>query len=659
MMTVRSVILFSAAVIFLLSSCVTKHSEVIVAKFHDQEITLEEFEQAYAKNVGGYERAKDDSVSRMKNFLDLYLNFKMKLRDAKVRDYDSHPDLIAELEDYKNKVGVTYLLEKRLIEPGIRELYERRKKEYRVSHLMLRPDPGTEDESEALANSLLDSIKNGADFEELVERHSQDQFSKQAGGDIFYITAGLLPLEFEDAVYKTAEGEVYPEVVRTRFGFHLIKVTEIRERVPAVKASHILVTYANEEGVPDTLSAKAKADSLHKRILEGEDFANLAMEYSEDPGSKDSGGDLGFFERRMMVKEFDETAFNLDIGEVSDIVQTNFGFHIIKLTDKRAYPSFEEERENLKKTYQNTRHQTVYNNFIEELKVRYNYKVDSGTFDFVLSEGDSVRLDASHPRYNEFGGMTIFTYAEKSVSAEEFLEKVVDKKDYYNKVITKDLLTRAVEAVASDYLLEEEASHLEETDQDFAALMDDYKNGIFIFRLQEEEVWNNINIDSTKLYAFYEETRENYRFPDRSSFAEIFTKSDSLINYYYSLLQNGTDFDTLVINYTERPGFKEKEGIYPLQSLVTSKLYEEAFKLEKPGDYSEPIQNSGGYSIIKLIQKDPSRVKTFEEARAEVAGAFQENESKRLEQAYLENLKNRYKPTLYYSELEKAFKSGE
>jgi peptidyl-prolyl cis-trans isomerase SurA len=657
MMIFRSVILLSVFT-FLLSSCTTQHSEIVVAKFGGQEIKLEEFEKAYAKNVGSLEKAKDDSIGRLKNFLDLYLNFKMKLRDAKVRNYDNHPELVAELDDYKNKVGVTYLLEKKLVEPGIKELYERRKWEYRVSHLMLRPEPGQEDASESLANAILDSIKNGASFEDMVERHSQDQFSKQYGGDIYYITSGLLPVEFEDAVYQTGAGEVYQGVVRTRYGFHLIKVTEIHQRIPSIKASHILINFNNEEGQPDTAFARLKADSVYQRIMNGEDFAALAMEYSDDPGSKEKGGDLGFFERRMMVKEFDEAAFNLGVGEISGIVQTNFGFHIIKLTDKKTYSTLEEERENIKKMYQNTRHQLNYDKFVNNLKDKYHYQLNQGTEDFIVSVSDSARLDISHPRFDEFKSMQLFGYAGKNVSAGEFFEKVADKKEYHLKIITSDLLYKAIDIVATDYILNEEASHLEETDSDFAALMDDYKNGIFIFRLQEDEVWNKIEIDSTRLYQFYESTKENYRWPDRVSFAEIFTKNDSLANYYYSLLQNGTDFDSIVVN-TERPGYKEKGGFYPLQSVLASQLYEEASKLEKAGDYSRLITNSGGFSIIKLVEKDPSRLKTFEEARAEVAGAFQESESKRLEHTYIESLKNRYKPAVYYSELEKAFKQQE
>src|ERR1035438_5599987 len=144
---------------------------------------------------------------------------------------------------------------------------------------------------------------------DLVSKYSQDSFSKKDGGDIFYVTAGQLPVEFEDAAYNTPKGQVYPWVVRTKYGFHIIKVTDKKERVPQIRASHILVSFNNGKGVPDTTYAKAKLDTVLRALKSGEEFGKVAMQYSDDTGSKQQGGDLNFFERRMMVREFDEAAF--------------------------------------------------------------------------------------------------------------------------------------------------------------------------------------------------------------------------------------------------------------------------------------------------------------------------------------------------------------
>ena len=655
-MITRVIIYFSLVLSFLFVSCSPKHSEIVLAELGDANVKMEEFEDAYIKNAGGLEQAKKDSLNKLKNFLDLYANFKMKLRDASVRGFEQDSELMNELNDYKKKVGVTFILEKNIVDPGVQELYNRRKWELRVSHIMVRPDSTGEEAARLKAVTILDSIKKGSNFEELAKRNSQDYFSAPLGGDIFYVTAGLLPVEFEDACYKTAAGKIYSDVVKTKYGYHVIKVTEKRERIPKIKASHILVDFNNSSGVMDTIATKATIDSVKMMLNAGADFAELAKKYSEDPGSKDKGGDLGFFERRMMVKEFDEAAFNLKVGEVSDVVKSNFGYHIIKLTEKAPMPSLDEERENIKKIYKQTRYQDQYDKLVDSLRNKYSYKLNGQTYSVFLEKSDSVKVGAENAKLEEIKDMPLYTYAKQAVTASDFWQKMSAGQDYVNRAVTSDLLTNAIKKLSGDDLLEQEALNLEKTSTSFASLMDDYKNGIFIFKLQEDEIWNNISVDSVKLYNFYQDNKEKYVWPDRVSFSEIFTRKDSLAKAYLTQLNSGANFDTLASKFTERPGFKEKAGKFDLVDAKSTQLSLEADKLRNPGEYSSLINNAGGFSIVRLNSKEPSRLKTFDEAKAEVSGAFQESESKRLEREYLDSLRKRYNPVIHYDKLEQAFK---
>jgi peptidyl-prolyl cis-trans isomerase SurA len=580
----------------------------------------------------------------------------MKLRDAQVRGYDNNTELMNELNDYKKQVGVTFILEKNIVDPGVEKLYNRRKWELRVSHIMIRPDSAGEQAAKLKAVAILDSIKNGESFEELAKRNSQDFYSAPIGGDIFYITAGMLPSEFEDASYATAPGNVYPEVVKTKYGYHIIKVTDKIERVPKIRASHILVSFKTGKGERDTIEAKARIDSVKMMLNNGADFAELAGKYSDDPGSKDKGGDLGFFERRMMVKEFDETAFKLKVGEISDVIKTNFGYHIIKLTEKAPYPALEEDRENLKKMFRQLIYQAEYDNLVDSLKAKYAYKLNGQSYSQFVEKCDSLKVGTESTNLDEIKNLPLYTYANNTVTISDFWNKISASQDYTNKIVTADLLTNAIKKISGDELLEQEAMNLEKNNEAFASLMDDYKNGIFIFKLQEDEIWNKISVDSVKLYNFYEENKDKYVWSERVSFSEIYSRKDSLANHYLDELNSGANFDTLAAKYTERPGFKNKAGRYELTDAKSNQLAAEAEKLQKPGDYSSVINNAGGFSIVRLNYKEPSRLKTFEEARAEVSGAFQEAESKRLEQEYLDNLKKRYTPIFYYDELKEAFK---
>ncbi|MCW9098366.1 MAG: peptidylprolyl isomerase [Ignavibacteriaceae bacterium] len=642
---------------FYIISFLNVYAQEVVAEFGKYDITLDEFEHAYAKNVGGWENAMKQDISDYKNFLDLYVKFRMKLRDAHVRAYNRDPDLMNELKDYQKQVGVSYIIEKKINEPGIKQLYDRRKEEFRVSHIMIRPDSTGEEAAKEKVQAILDSIKNGASFEEMAAKYSDDKFSAVNGGDIYYITAGLLPYEFEDALYTLKAGEVYPGIVKTRFGYHLIKVTVRQHRYPKIKASHILITYQNAEGKIDSAAAKATADSILAELKAGASFEEMAEKYSDDTGTKDKGGDLGYFERRMMVKEFDEAAFNMDIGEISNVIQSNFGYHIIKLTDKMDTQPFESEVENLKNIFNKQRYQHEREALIDSLKKKYNFAIDENVLKLFIDNSDSLRFGMVHPKFDEIADNVLFTYADKDITIGNFLDMATHNSKVTGKQMDKEAEVRnAINVLAEDMLLEEEAMNLDKTDPEFAQLMDDYRDGIFIFKIQEEEVWNKVKMDSADVYNYWNENKEKYSWPERISFSEIFSTKDSLINKYYDMLNNGAAFDSIAALYTERIAKKKDKGYYELKDVDFNDFYIEANKISDVGTYTKPEVFAGGYAIFKLNDRQPARLKTYEEAKAEVSGEYQEMLSKKLENDYITSLENRYKPQIYYDKLEDAFK---
>jgi peptidyl-prolyl cis-trans isomerase SurA len=445
----------------------------------------------------------------------------------------------------------------------------------------------------------------------------------------------LIP-EFEDAAYETKIGGIYPSPVKTRFGYHVIKVTEKQERVPQIRASHVLVDFFDDEGKPDTAFAIARIDSVKLLLKEGKSFAEVAERFSKDTGSKRNGGDLNYFERRMMIKEFDEAAFKLNVDEISDVVKTNYGFHIIKF-----------------------RYNTELEAFNADLKKKYNYKLNESTVAFIIKHGDSVRIGSEYWEAewrDQIKDAELFSFTGLSVIVDSLFYSLKTVNDFNNKFLTSEAVNQIVQKKSDEYALELEALNLDKINPEFAALMDDYKNGIFIFKLQDEEVWGKIVLDSTRLLAHYEKNKSKYNWTDRVSYQEIFVRNDSVANAIYTQLNNGEDFTVLVEKYTERYGMKDKLGMYDLVDVNSNPLAIKANELVRSGEFTEPFPNSGGFVILRLIQKDKTRTKTFEEAKAEVSGSFQEEESKRLENAYVDYLKKIYKPEVFKSELTKAFK---
>lgn len=649
----RLILLFTISFVLLFTACSPKHSEIIVAEYGNHDITMNEFEKAYVKNVGSLEEAKRDSLHQYENFLDLYVNFKMKLQNAKVRDLPNDTAILKEIDEYERTIGSSYLLEKEVYEKGIKELYDRRSEEIRVSHILIRTDTISDEKAKEKALAIIERIKNGSSFEDEVLEHSDDQFSKKNGGDIYYITAGMIMPEFEDIAYNTPIGEVNAAPLKTKYGYHIIKVTDRIKRVPKIKASHILIRH-DDQGNESGKKPKELIQDILATAKEGHDFGDLAAEYSEDPGSKENKGDLGFFARRQMVQPFDEAAFKLEVGEISDIVETQFGYHIIKLTGKEDYPSFDDQKKVLREQYEKSRKNADYNNIIEKYSKEFNFVENSENITVIKNAlGDSL-LNGNYWNsefYNNYGNYKLFELDEVEYTLDSLLYSFLNDPKMMGGSIVAGNFDKLFDEFKDKKVIERKASELINSDEEFASLMKEYKNGILIFRLQEDEVWENIQIDSAAIYELYEETKDNYVLNDRVKFLEIYSKSDSLINEYYSLLKQGRDFDSLMISVNKKSINSKNEFI----DANSNELSRTAFSLKEEGEFSEIIKNSKGWSIVKLVEKDPSRIKTFEEAKAEVTSLYQDLESERLEKEYIAKLKEIYKPKLYYEELEKTY----
>ena len=643
---------------FFLYSCGSAPEKLIVAKYGDNDITLDEFEQAYSKSAGVESADKKNSIDDMKNFLDLYVNFKMKLRDAAIRGYDTDPDVIKEIDSYKKQVGKNYIIEKYITDPGLRDLYNKRKWEFRISHLMIGTDTLSPEQAKQKVVELIKRIKNGEGFEELVKKYSDDKGSKDNGGDIYYFTAGEFLPDFEDAIYSTPVGQIYPEPVQSKIGYHIIKVTEKHERVPGVRVRHILaMTKKNEEtGQVDTVEAYEKIKKAYDELKQGKDFNEVAKEYSDDKRSAEQGGDIGFIRRRQTVPNFDKTAFELGVNELSGIIRTNYGYHILEVTEKQSCPPYEEEKENLRQLFTKFFYKTDYNNYVDSLKKEFNYQANDKGLDYILSIQDTVKIDSDYwnSQFRKSAkDIKVFTIGNETYIFDSLMNRYVTEKKLNNKVLNRPLLNALVKGYSDEELFDKKVETLDKTDKTFAALMKDYKNGILVFKIHEDEIWNKIKSDSALLEKYYNEHRDDYKWDKRVSFSEIYVSSDSLINYCYDQLQNGADFDTLAAKYTERKGMKEKAGKYELMEVGKNSFAMEAAKLQNPGDYTKPFENGMKWIILKLNEKLEPRLKTFAEAKAEVATKFQELESKRLENEYINRLRETYKPVAYYGELDK------
>ena len=643
-----------------LISCTTEHSKIIVAQFDDHKIYMDEFEKAYAKNSGGFEKAKKDSLDAFQKFLDLYVTYKMKLRDAEVRGYPEDPDMQKEYHDYKLNIGSTLLLENVLYEPNMQKLYERRKTEYRASHIFLRPDSThTDQQIQTLGAELIKRINNGEDFAELAKKYSVDNYTKDHGGDVYYFTAGLVNSRaIEDAIYATEPGHIYPSLVKSPYGYHILKVTEKLPRRVSIRVSQILIPFGDSTNV-DTAKALKTIQEIRNKIVDGADFGLLAMKYSKDKTTADKRGDMGYIERGRTVRPFDEAAFKLKKGEVSHIIKGSDGFHLITVTDETAYPTYEQDKEELKEIYRRMGYKEDFDNLVEKLKAEFKYQLNKETYNKILAFADTTKIGPAYWKSNlqkQVGHDQIFAIGGNFYTTDSLFSDMIKKGAYLNKKVDGKILTDAVNEYAGQSLIKEKALIYDKEDPEFAKLLDDYTKGMYLFKILDEEVWSKVSIDSAKVFNYFTANKDKFQWKDRVEFKEIYNQKDSLINNCYALVASGYQYDSAYVKLNQRMGYDNTPGYHGLVEINFNELAKQANALKNVGDISKPFKFQDGWSIVKLIKREPARPKTFAEARAEAASQLQEKESKELEDAYINSLKKIYQPKYYYDELQYAFK---
>jgi peptidyl-prolyl cis-trans isomerase SurA len=582
----------------------------------------------------------------------------MKLRDSEVRGYNQDADLKKELLDYKIRIGTSLVLNKYLFGPNLRTLYERRKTEYRVSHIFLRPDSTMNDaQVQELGAQLIKRIQNGEDFAKLAVEYSKDEYTKKNGGDVHYLTAGQVNSKvIENAIYGTEVNQIYPSLVKFQYGYSILKVTEKHPRINGIKVAHILTRFKSPG---DSLEVRKKIEEVQQKLNEGVEFSKLAQEYSDDYNSSEMGGELGYIERNKTDFPFEQAAYSLKPGETSGIVKSPYGYHIIKMSGYAQERSFEEQEAQLKTIYSKSIYNDDYESLTEKLKKEMNYSLNMKIFDQILANADTTKINNSYNESNLhklIGDSAIFSLNGKSVTTDSLFANMKKEASLKNKKVDSKILESGIKLYSQAKSIQEKVLVYDKEDPEFAKLIDDYENGMYLFKILDDEVWSKVQLDSAKVKNFYDQTKDNYKWKDRVEFSEIFCLKDSTINECYAKAVSGYDYDSVKVKFNKRVGADAKSGYTGLVEVAANELAKQADELKNIGDISKPFKFENGWSIVKLIKRVPPELKAFEEARAEASSILQEKESKRLEEAYIERLKNTYHPKVYYNELKNAFK---
>ena len=614
-------LIFSLLIVCSFAFNTTAQKEQTLISINKTKISKAEFERIYKKNNNNLYDEADKKTP--KEYVDLFINFKLKVLEAEALKMDTSSAFIKELAGYRAELAAPYLTDVKYNEQMIKDLYNRTTKEVSASHILLKVDKNASESEEQAVLKRLIKIKNeiiaGRDFGEAALEYSEDPSAKSNKGYLGYFSAFQMVVPFENAAFTTPVGEI-SEPIRTSFGYHILKVHDIRENRGEILVAHIMKMFPQGGATPEQKAQlKAEIDGIYKELLAGADFAELAKTKSDDKRSAVNGGEMPWFSSKNMVREFADPAFELkNKGDISKPIETKFGFHIIKKLDQRPVPTFEKAKKGIESNIKRdpARSTTSKTAFTNKLKKEYNYSENSDGIKKLSGKKIGDRFDdvvfdlfSLDGKTYTFGGLRVFIQKNK---------------------ITTGTYSSKFDAWVDDEITKLEDSKLEEKYPEFRHLMQEYHDGILLFNISEEKIWNRAVEDSVGLEDFYSKNKKSYKWKEHFK-GEILTCNDSITreeaDKYYSAGMS-TDEVNELINKSKKV-FTVTSGTWEKGSNPIIDFY--VWGESKPDNLNE---------FLTFIRGDkfPPTPKKLEEAR----GLYISDYQNYLEEKWIKELREKY-----------------
>ncbi len=633
----------------------------VVAVYGNDVMTLEEFERRYERSSGSLATAIDDSLAEYQDFLERYTDFRLKVRAAEEAGIPELPSVRDEIRTYRSNLARPYLLEQEVLEPLVRTLYERQQEMVDVSHILLQLGPNSTPADTAAAyehiSAVRDSVLQGGDFGEFAYRHSQDPSARRNPdapgyrGRLGFFSAGRVVEPFETYAYETPIGGVSP-VFRTRFGYHILTVHDRRAAVPDIRLSHIMVRPGSSP--EDSAQARELMQDLAQQLAEGADFGELARQHSTDAQSRNRGGDIGTVSYDAPLHDsFKEPAFALEeVGDVSNVLETPYGFHLVKLTGREEVKALDEAYDELKELVtrlprSDAAEQSFARGVVRDRGGRVDTALVRTAFEGVPVDSVITKLVGKQlaPAVMED---TVLVIGDSTFTME-------DMADATSRVSMEDAGTTEARAmrILSDFVtntvIDYEAARLEDRDDEFRRLMQEFRDGLVLFQFMEDSVWTAAEQDTLELAAYYEAHRDEYWWPDRSRIISLQSRSDSLLEVITERLHAGEAPDDVYASFADDTLVTVRMDTTMIADSTNS-VYDRALGLTE-GGFVGPLPYRGQHIVLVNQGVEAARPKTFEEARTQVVSDYQ----KIVEERLIQRLRERYNVHTFPQRLVNAY----
>ena len=484
----------------------------VLMTINGKDIKLSEFEYLYHKN--NQQQVEKESLEQ---YLDRFVLYKQKVADAEAAGLDTTRAFKAEFDGYQRDLAAPYMMKDSTYEKEmLNEAYGRLKTEIDIDHFML-PLGNTEQETDAnmvLMDSIRSCILKGEQWEALADMYSSDPSKQRNHGHYGFVSAAMFPYDFENVLYNTPIGEI-SKPFKTQFGIHMLRVNSTRERND-VHAKHILKLFPKDATDEQKAVCKQQIDSIYQLLMAGADFEELAKAESQD-GSARRGGDLGWFGRGRMVQPFEDIAFSMEDGQISEPFATQFGYHIIKKV-AHGIPALNEVRPTLERVINSDIRATlIKERRLKDLKDKCNYRDNPKLQNYLIqaiqaNNGfDSTLLaqaikGADIPLFNY--GKNNAVPLSRLASSLNGKTRIPDVDDAMGYIQSK------VDVLAEEVLSEYKSRELVKENPEYRNLLNEYRDGMLLFEISNNRVWKAAGRDTLGLERYFADHRADYTWDE-------------------------------------------------------------------------------------------------------------------------------------------------
>ena len=634
--------------IFFLGLSVLGFSQVnekdILMTIDKEPVLASEFIRVYSKNL---ELVQDESQKNVDTYLDLFVNYKLKIKEAKRLGLDNEQKYLREFNNYKEQLTKNYLTETKVTEALVKEAYERSIQDVKAAHILIMIDENDIDTLEVYDRLMnLRERLNNESFEKIQKEvhNGTNVFAEDLG----YFSAFKMVYPFESVAYNTNIGEVSLPF-RTRFGFHIIKVFDKRPSRGEVTVEHIMVSHKQSDS---TLKPEIRINEIYKKLEQGENFESLAKQFSDDKSSASNGGLLpSFTGGQLSSQEFEDVAFGLkEKGDISTPFETAYGWHIVKLVGKKGIETFDAVKVEIEsKVKRDSRSSLINSALIENLKTKYHVVVHQEALpyfesiltddffknqwklpDYLVTNNPILTIDRTEYNFTDFGNYLMS----------------IQTRYFENSAPFKTILQKELETFTDNKVLEYHENHLEYENPDFANVLQEYRDGLLLFDLMEKQVWNAAVNDTIGLKNYYESHKSHDIWPDRVDAIVVSGANKNDIEKAEKLLQNGTSVDDIKAQLNSDNQQKV---------IVTFGLMELGHQMlpldfEMKEGISKIYELNDAFHVVLVNKLVPKTIKTFEESKGNIINDFQND----IEKKWIQSLKETFKVSVNQNVLNKV-----